>query len=86
MKFTELEIHPDLIRAATDAGYAELTPIQEKCLIPSLEGRDIAGISQTGTGKTVAFLLPVLHFILQEKWEGPAALIDSHTRTLPADH
>ncbi len=82
MKFSELEIHPDLIRAATDAGFVELTPIQEQCLKAGLEGRDIAGISQTGTGKTVAFLLPILHHILTEKLPGPAALILTPTREL----
>lgn len=82
MKFTELEIHQDLIKAATDAGFDELTPIQAKCLEPGLKGLDIAGVSQTGTGKTVAFLLPILHKILTEEQEGPSALIVTPTREL----
>ncbi len=82
MKFTELEIHPDLISAAIEAGFEELTPIQEQCLEPALEGNDIAGIAQTCTGKTVAFLLPILNKILNEKPENPAALIVAPTREL----
>lgn len=82
MKFNELEIHPDLIRAALDAGFDNLTPIQEQCLEPALKGSDIAGAAQTGTGKTVAFLLPVLHRIYTEELAGPAALIVTPTREL----
>ena len=82
MKFADLEVHPDLIRATTDMGFEDLTPIQEQCLTPALAGRDIAGIAQTGTGKTVAFLLPILHRILSEEAQGPAALIVTPTREL----
>lgn len=82
MNFKELDIHPDLIRAAADAGFEDLTPIQEQCLQPALEGKDIAGIAQTGTGKTVAFLLPLLHRILTDGPPGPAALIVTPTREL----
>ncbi|HNJ05453.1 MAG TPA: DEAD/DEAH box helicase, partial [Leptospiraceae bacterium] len=82
MKFSELHIHPDIIRACTDAGFETLTEIQEKCLIPATQGRDIAGISQTGTGKTVAFLLPLLDRIVKDNLPGPAALIITPTREL----
>ncbi len=82
MKFTELEIHPDLMRAIDELGFTDLTPIQEKSLKPALDGRDIAGISQTGTGKTVAFLLPILHRIMTEDLAAPAALIIAPTREL----
>ena len=82
MKFTDLSIHPDLIKAATDSGFVDLTEIQEKCLVPGLEGRDIAGISQTGTGKTVAFLLPILQKIFTEELTGTSALIVTPTREL----
>ena len=61
MKFTELDIHPDILKAVEDVGFTDLTPIQEQSLAPALEGRDVAGIAQTGTGKTIAFLLPILH-------------------------
>lgn len=82
MKFSELAIHPDIIKACAEAGFENLTEIQEKCLIPATEGKDIAGISQTGTGKTVAFLLPMLDRILRDNLEGPAALIITPTREL----
>lgn len=82
MKFSELTIHPDIIKACTEAGFENLTEIQEKCLIPATEGKDIAGISQTGTGKTVAFLLPMLDRILRDNLPGPAALIITPTREL----
>jgi ATP-dependent RNA helicase RhlB len=82
LKFSELAIHPDIIKACAEAGFETLTEIQEKCLIPATEGKDIAGISQTGTGKTVAFLLPMLDRILRDNLEGPAALIITPTREL----
>ena len=83
MKFSELSIHPDLIRAAGEMGFESLTPIQEQCLEPGLNGRDIAGVSQTGTGKTVAFLLPILHSIFGEApKDQTAALVVSPTREL----
>jgi len=82
LKFTELAIHTDIIRACTEAGFETLTEIQEKCLIPATQGRDIAGISQTGTGKTVAFLLPLLDKIIRDNLPGPAALIITPTREL----
>ena len=82
MKFTDLEIHPDLMKAIDELGFTDLTLIQEKSLQPALVGRDIAGISQTGTGKTVAFLLPILHRIMTENLVAPAALIVAPTREL----
>ncbi|MCE9599656.1 MAG: DEAD/DEAH box helicase [Spirochaetia bacterium] len=82
MKFSELSIHPDILKACAEAGFETLTEIQEKSLIPATEGKDIAGISQTGTGKTVAFLLPILNKILKENLPGPAALIITPTREL----
>jgi ATP-dependent RNA helicase RhlB len=82
MKFTQTNLSEELIRAATDAGFTDLTEIQEKCLQPALEGYDIAGISQTGTGKTVAFLLPLLDKIYRENITGTSALIVTPTREL----
>jgi ATP-dependent RNA helicase RhlE len=54
-----------LLAALTRAGYADPTPIQAQSIAPQLEGRDILGIAQTGTGKTAAFALPILHQLLE---------------------
>ncbi len=82
MKCSELDLHPDILAAAADNGFDELTPIQEQCLEFALDNRDVAGISQTGTGKTVAFLLPILQRIFTEDRPGPTALIVTPTREL----
>ncbi|MCC6275117.1 MAG: DEAD/DEAH box helicase, partial [Leptospiraceae bacterium] len=82
MKFEELNIDPKIKKAISDAGFTELTPIQEKAIGPSLEGRDITGLAQTGTGKTIAFLVPIIHRILSENLKSPSALILAPTREL----
>ena len=51
MKFTDLNIHENMLRVFDEIGYVELTPIQEKSIPFGLEGRDITGLAQTGTGK-----------------------------------
>lgn len=60
MKFTELDISENLLKAVTDMGFEEATEIQEKSIPLILSGRDMIGQSQTGTGKTAAFAIPVL--------------------------
>lgn len=67
MKFTELNLHPELNSAIEKFGYQECTPIQEQAILPIIEGRDIAGLAQTGTGKTAAFLLPIMERILRSR-------------------
>jgi ATP-dependent RNA helicase RhlE len=64
------------------AGYAEPTPIQEQAIPPILEGRDLIGIAQTGTGKTAAFMLPILHRLATHPGRGVRALIVAPTREL----
>jgi ATP-dependent RNA helicase RhlE len=64
------------------AGYAEPTPIQEQAIPPILEGRDLVGIAQTGTGKTAAFMLPILHRLATHPSHGVRALIVAPTREL----
>ncbi|HVY21529.1 MAG TPA: DEAD/DEAH box helicase [Bauldia sp.] len=59
--FTELGLAETLTRALADERYEKPTPIQAAAIPPSLEGRDVIGIAQTGTGKTAAFALPILH-------------------------
>lgn len=82
MKFEELSLHPKLLSAIQEIGYTELTPIQEKSIPHGLEGKDITGLAQTGTGKTVAFLIPVVHTILTKNIRGVSALILAPTREL----
>ena len=82
MKFSETSLHPDLLKAITKMGIEVLTPIQEKTLEPALAGENIAGAAQTGTGKTIAFLLPILQHIFKTDPSGPTALIITPTREL----
>lgn len=60
MQFKELQLIEPLLKAVEEEGYAAPSPIQEKAIPPVLEGRDLVGCAQTGTGKTAAFALPIL--------------------------
>jgi len=66
MNFSELDLHPLLARAVAERGYTTLTPVQEQTLAVTLRGRDAAVQSQTGTGKTAAFLITILEKFLRE--------------------
>jgi len=61
MSFTHLGLSPDLVRAVADEGYTEPTPVQREAIPIVLTGRDLLAGAQTGTGKTAAFVLPLLH-------------------------
>ncbi len=63
MKFEELDLSDNILDALWDMRFDECTPVQEACIPPILAGRDIIGIAQTGTGKTAAYLLPVLSML-----------------------
>ncbi len=67
MKFSDLDILPVLRAAVEKLGYTDLTPIQESSFPYIMSGKDIAGLAQTGTGKTAAFLIPLMHRILLSK-------------------
>ena len=60
MKFDELGLSQKVLSAVSAKGYTDPTPIQAQAIPPALQGRDILGIAQTGTGKTAAFTLPML--------------------------
>lgn len=60
MKFEELDLNDNILDALYDMHFEDCTPIQEQCIPPILEGRDLLGVAQTGTGKTAAYLLPIL--------------------------
>lgn len=68
--FSGLGLAPALLQALDTAGYATPTPIQIQAIPPALEGRDVQGIAQTGTGKTAAFALPLLHRLLATRPDG----------------
>lgn len=63
MSFTELNLAPEILRAIADQGYTDPTPIQTQAIPRILEGRDIMGAAQTGTGKTASFTLPMLNLL-----------------------
>ena len=60
--FADLGLEPDLLRALADVGYEAPSPIQEQAIPPLLEGLDVIGQAQTGSGKTAAFGLPMLQY------------------------
>ncbi len=82
MKFEELGLDDTLLEALSYMGFEEATPIQEKAIPPILEGNDIIACAQTGTGKTAAFLLPVLSLLAHSEKNHTSTLIIAPTREL----
>src|SRR5258706_6454071 len=82
MPFTALGLAPELVRAVADEGYAQPTPIQLEAIPLALAGRDLIGSAQTGTGKTAAFVLPILQRLSPGKRGVVRALILVPTREL----
>jgi superfamily II DNA/RNA helicase len=66
LTFSELQLHPDVLAGLEAIGFENPTPIQEQAIPSIIEGKDIIGCAQTGTGKTAAFLLPLMHKICAE--------------------
>lgn len=66
MRFEELDLCEPLQEAVRGLGYEEMTPVQVQTIPPALQGRDVVGCAPTGTGKTLAFLLPALEHLLQD--------------------
>ena len=66
MKFDEFGLDDQLLEALDHIGFEKATPIQEKAIPAIIEGRDLIGSAQTGTGKTAAFILPVLNELVVE--------------------
>ena len=60
MKFEELDLNDNVLDALYDMRFDECTPVQENCIPPILDKREVLGVAQTGTGKTAAYLLPIL--------------------------
>ena len=80
--FTELPLSAALQQKLAAAQFTTLTPIQERAIPPALEGKDVIGTAQTGTGKTLAFLLPLLEMLRREPAHQPNALVLLPTREL----
>ncbi|CUJ88342.1 ATP-dependent RNA helicase RhlE [Ruegeria denitrificans] len=85
-KFNELNLNPKVLKAIEEAGYEAPTPIQEGAIPPALEGRDVLGIAQTGTGKTASFTLPMITLLARGRARArmPRSLVLCPTRELAA--
>ncbi|NOD95921.1 DEAD/DEAH box helicase [Ruegeria sp. HKCCD6228] len=85
-KFNELNLNPKVLKAIEEAGYESPTPIQEGAIPPALEGRDVLGIAQTGTGKTASFTLPMITLLARGRARArmPRSLVLCPTRELAA--
>jgi ATP-dependent RNA helicase RhlE len=84
MEFSSFGLHPDLLRGVTDLGFTRPTPIQEQALPAGLAGKDLLAAAQTGSGKTAAFLLPILQRLIDQPRGRTRALILTPTRELAA--
>ena len=58
--FEDFNFNRQVLNAIADAGYTEATPVQQKAIPPIMNGQDVMGIAQTGTGKTAAYMLPII--------------------------
>jgi ATP-dependent RNA helicase RhlE len=84
LPFSHLKLHPELLRGLKDLGFARPTPIQAEAIPPALEGRDLLACAMTGSGKTAAFLLPILHQLMDRPRGTTRALVLTPTRELAA--
>src|ERR1700744_6749416 len=80
--FEEFKFNRQILHAIADAGYLKATPVQQKAIPPILNGQDVMGIAQTGTGKTAAYVLPIIMRLKYAQGEHPRALIVAPTREL----
>ena len=85
-KFSDLALDPRVLKAVAEAGYETPTPIQEQAIPHALEGRDVLGIAQTGTGKTASFTLPMITLLGKGRARArmPRSLVLAPTRELAA--
>ncbi|MBI1289085.1 MAG: DEAD/DEAH box helicase [Flavobacteriales bacterium] len=82
MKFSELNLHPSLMEGLDAMGFEQTTPIQAQSIPELIKGRDLIGCAQTGTGKTAAFLIPVIQRVVESTNDGVKALVIAPTREL----
>ncbi|SMX24352.1 DEAD/DEAH box helicase [Boseongicola aestuarii] len=85
-KFSDLALSPKILKAVEEAGYETPTPIQQGAIPAALDGRDVLGIAQTGTGKTAGFTLPMIHMLARGRARArmPRSLVLCPTRELAA--
>jgi len=85
-KFTDLKLSPKVLKAVEETGYESPTPIQAGAIPPALEGQDVLGIAQTGTGKTASFTLPMISMLARGRARArmPRSLVLAPTRELAA--
>src|SRR5215510_1523784 len=84
MPFTQLKLHPALVEAIKELGFVHPTPIQAEAIPPAVEGRDVIACAQTGSGKTAAFLLPIINRLIDRPRRTTKALVLAPTRGLAA--
>jgi len=84
VSFSELQLHADLLRAVDRLGFTEPTPIQLQAIPPVLAGRDVLACAMTGSGKSAAFLLPILHHLMGKRRGTTRVLVLAPTRELAA--
>src|SRR6476619_2279882 len=84
MPCANFKLHPDLLRGVRELGFTRATPIQEQAIPPALEGQDLLACAMTGSGKTAAFLLPILHKLMDKPRGTTRALVLTPTRELAA--
>src|SRR5689334_15108185 len=84
MPFAKFKLHPDLLRGVRELGFTRATPIQDQAIPPALEGKDLLACAMTGSGKTAAFLLPILNRLMGKPRGVTRALVLTPTRELAA--
>src|SRR5262249_37397243 len=84
LPFTSFGLHPDLLRGIKELGFTRPTPIQTDAIPPAIEGKDVLAAAATGSGKSAAFLLPILERLIGKKRGTTRALILTPTRELAA--
>src|SRR5688572_1283020 len=84
MAFSSFGLHPDLLRAVKEVGFTRPTPIQADAIPPAVDGRDVLACAMTGSGKTAAFILPILHRLMGRPRGRTRALVITPTRELAA--
>ena len=84
MPFATLHLHPSLLKSIRELGFTRPTPVQADAIPPALQGRDVIASAQTGSGKTAAFLLPILQRLLGKPRGRTRALVLAPTRELAA--